>query len=94
MFTDLVHNMYTSMSQELGAEDSLRNRASCSFKVDNELKINKQRKDVTSRLIFLLHWDALKSVQNIRIHTQRGLLAWKVMEFIVEPTDVSDQILS
>lgn len=83
MFNDLVHNMYTSMSQELGAEDSLRNRASCSFKVDNELKINKQRKDVTSRLIFLLHWDALKSV-----------LAWKVMEFIVEPTDVSDQILS
>lgn len=75
--------MYTSMSQELRAEDSLRNRASCSFKVDNELKINKQRKDVTSRLIFLLHWDALKTV-----------LAWKVMEFIVEPTDVSDQILS
>lgn len=69
--------MYTSMSQELGAEETLRNRVSCSFKIDNELKINKQRKHGTLRLIFLLHSDPLKSVQHIRIHTQKGVTGMK-----------------
>lgn len=37
------------------------------------------------------HWGVCKTSEFI---PKKGLLAWKVLEFKMEPSDVSDQILS
>lgn len=67
----LCTTKFTAVFQELGAEESGRNQVSCSSKADNERKIKQadKWKDVSMILIFLWHWDLLKSVQNIWIYT-------------------------
>lgn len=66
MVPNFVKNKNTSVFQELGAEENLRKRVSCSFKPDNELKM-KQSNKRTMFFIFLWCWDPIKSVQNTGI---------------------------